>query len=85
MSDENRYDEPWQVPLKLELPSAGPVQVWTTRAAADVMMDDWAPDHSDEYSEALRICLEVFENNCGPEDARSAFTTAAQRAGVLKD
>ncbi|MDK4717277.1 DUF982 domain-containing protein [Rhizobium sp. CNPSo 4039] len=78
------YDAKWRTPVAIDLPHPHGRQVITTvREAADCLMDIWPePDHNPERDDALRICLEVFEGNASPDDARDAFLAAARSAGL---
>ncbi len=76
------YNRKWDVPVVVLLPAVGAVTVSATRDAADCLMEQWPPDHSDAFDEALRVCLEVYEGNLQPEDARQAFILAAAFAKI---
>ena len=76
------YDIPWKDPVAVEMPAPHGMQiVRTTREAADCLMDKWPePDLGTERDDALRLCLEVYENGEKPERARSAFLRALTAA-----
>jgi len=78
------YDMKWRAPVVIDLSHPlGQRTISTVREAADCLMDAWPePDHSSERDEALRICLEVFEGNAHPDEARAAFLAAARSAGL---
>ncbi|MFC5755647.1 DUF982 domain-containing protein [Rhizobium sp. GCM10022189] len=76
------YDQRWERSVRVELQSHGTRIISTTREAADCLIDLWPKDHSKEFDEALRICLDVYEGNETPSAARKAFIAAAIRAAV---
>jgi ribosomal 50S subunit-associated protein YjgA (DUF615 family) len=78
------YDAAWNDPVVVDLPQPyGRQTISTTREAAECLMESWPePDVSSLRDEALRLCLEVFEENEPPETARSAFLAAVRNAGL---
>ncbi|MGO4354976.1 DUF982 domain-containing protein [Rhizobium sp. RAF36] len=79
------YNAPWKQPIAIEMPRPHGMQVVrTTQEAADCLIDKWPePDFGPERDEALRLCLEVYENGEEPEKARDAFLRAAHAADLF--
>ncbi|WKD47933.1 MULTISPECIES: DUF982 domain-containing protein [Hyphomicrobiales] len=72
--------------MTVQLPSNGTQVVASAHEAAECLMELWAPkDVSDEYDEALRVCLAVYEGELPPEAARAAFVAAAAAASLPHD
>jgi hypothetical protein len=79
------YDLPWKGSVTVDLPRPhGREIVRTTREAADCLIDKWPDrDFSTERDDALRLCLDVYENGEAPERAKSAFLRALLAAGLF--
>jgi hypothetical protein len=65
--------------------SPRPLTVSSASEAASVLADKWPVTYGRSYQHALAMCAAVAEGQIKPEEARSAFLSAASEAGVRTD
>lgn len=73
----------WNEPIEVELGQIGYYRlIANTEQAAETLVHRWPVDRGRAYNKAVRVCLQVLDNNGDPSEAREAFLDAAKEAEV---
>ncbi|MFS8144313.1 DUF982 domain-containing protein [Rhizobium sp. BR 249] len=51
--------------------------------AARVLMRDWPRNDGDEYTAAVKACVDAISGNLAPEQFREVFLRAVDEAGIV--
>jgi hypothetical protein len=73
---------PWSSPVRIEMAPGRIRIIGSTLEAATFLLKDWPPNAEDIAFWARRICLEASAGLRPDEEARAAFLSACQDAGV---
>ena len=75
--------KPFRTPATVDL-GHGPVAVPSTLQASRLLMSvEWPGRRDASHAEAVETCLKVLDGHRSTEEARTVFTAAAAKAGVL--
>jgi hypothetical protein len=78
------FDVDWLVPVSVELHGPGDHDlIFCTRDAAHCLLEDWPVEDGESFHAALRTFMLVMDGRAEPEEARNAFVTAAEEAGLV--
>jgi len=74
----------WNRPVTFETMTLGMYRtISSTAEAARVLLEDWPVDEGSAFLRAKSTCLSALEGGIDHEEARQAFLTAAEEAGVF--
>ena len=70
-------------PIRLEQPDGkGHIVIHSIEDAARKLLTDWPEDDSEEFYNAVKVCLDGINGKADPELVRLAVVAAAEDAGL---
>lgn len=79
--DRGWFDEP--VPVILPCNPDVTYNVTGLFQAVDILLNKWPTNGGSAHFRAREACMAAMEGTISPEEARLAFTEAAEEAGIL--
>lgn len=78
-------DDIWDKPIELMVDNSDHFHcVGNSREAMAFLATRWPGDRDAAYATARRACLKAIEGKARTDEARAAFISAADKAGILR-